>query len=307
MDIKDGLKLKDPEKVTKRIVEFIKQQAESLNREGVVLGLSGGIDSAVGAALSAMAVGRENTLTLFLPERDSAPQSRKDAKLVADKLGIQLLEVSLTGILTDMGVYDLEPSPKGIPRKIQEWYVLRKYREFQTDEEASFLKDLKGGKKNEELKKGIAYHRIKHRLRMVLWYYYGELKNYLVVGNCNKTEMLTGYFVKYGDSGSDIDPIASLYKTQIFQLAKYLGIPEGIIKKPPAPDLMPGMTDEYALQIKYKALDQILYGLEKKIPENQIEEEAGVTAKQIQYVKELKKWSYHMRNLPPSPDLTDLL
>jgi len=307
MDIKDGLKLKDPEKVTKRIVEFIREQVESFNREGVVLGLSGGIDSAVGAALSAMAVGRENTLTLFLPERDSALESRKDAKLVADKLGIQLLEVSLTGILTDIGVYSLEPSPKGIPRKIQEWYVLRKYKRFQTDEETAFLKDLKGGKKNEELKKGIAYHRIKHRLRMVLWYYHGELKNYLVVGNCNKTEILTGYFVKYGDSGSDIDPIASLYKTQIFQLAKYLGIPEGIIKKPPTPDLMPGMTDEYALQIKYKALDQILYGLENEIPENQIEEEAGVTAKQVQYVKELKKWSYHMRNLPPSPDKTDLL
>jgi len=115
----------------------------------------------------------------------------------------------LTGILTDIGVYSLEPSPKGIPRKIQEWYVLRKYKRFQTDEETAFLKDLKGGKKNEELKKGIAYHRIKHRLRMVLWYYHGELKNYLVVGNCNKTEILTGYFVKYGDSGSDIDPIAS--------------------------------------------------------------------------------------------------
>ncbi|NCP17468.1 NAD(+) synthase, partial [Candidatus Kuenenbacteria bacterium] len=158
-----------------------------------------------------------------------------------------------------------------------------------------------------ELKKGIAYYRIKHRLRMVTEYYYGELNNYLVIGNCNKTEKLTGFFVKHGDSAADVEPISSLFKTQVRELSSFLGVPNEIIKKAPSPDLIPGITDEISLGMKLEILDQILYGLEKGMSEEEIKRQTDTTEKKIQYVKELIKYSFHMRKLPPSPDLHDLL
>ena len=307
MSIKEQLILKNPKQVVQKITAFIKKETSNLNREGAIMGLSGGIDSALSAFLVVKALGRDKVFFIFMPERDSSKQSKKDAELVAKTLGVGLKKVELTSILRHIGIYRLEHSTFGIPRAIQERYVLSKYKSLQDENETTFLKNLKGGKGNNELKKGIAYYRIKHRLRMILWYYYGELNNYLVVGNCNKTEKITGYFVKYGDSGSDIDIIASLYKTQVKELARFVGVTEKIVEKTPSPDIIPGMTDEYALQMKYETLDQILYGIEKGINDQQIEKEAGVTQKNIQYVKELVKWSAHMRNLPPSPDISALI
>ena len=305
MSIKEGLKLKNPERIVSKITEFIKEEVKNFNREGIILGLSGGIDSALGAYLSVKAVGRDKLLALFLPERDSHPQSKKDAELIGKKLGIRLKEINISPILKTIGVYKLAPSPLFIPRKFQERYVLNKYRQFQTKEETTFLRGLKGGEGIEELKKGIAFHRIKHRVRMILWYYYGELNNYLIVGNCNRTEKLTGYFVKYGDSGSDIDPVAPLFKTQVKQLAKFLDIPQRIINKAPSPDLMPGMTDEYALQMTYEKIDQILYGLVNNIQAEEIIKEAQTNEKEIDYVKKLMYWSKHMRSSPPQPNLSN--
>jgi NAD+ synthase len=307
MTIKDSLKIKQPEKVVGAISIFIKDSITKFNRDGGVIGISGGIDSALSAFLAVKAVGNKNVLAFFMPERDSSSQSGKSAKLIADTLNINFKRIDLTDVLDKIGVYKLVPSPRFIPRRIQEKYVLSKYKKFQDENETTFLKSLKGGEGIDELKRGIAYHRIKHRLRMVMWYYYAELYNYLVIGCCNKTEKLTGYFVKYGDSGSDIDPIAALYKTQVKELARFIGVPEQIIEKSPSPDLMPGMTDEFALQMKYENLDMILYGFEHKIPEAEIEKEAGVTPKDINYVKQLMDLSRHMRELPPSPDLKDLL
>jgi len=303
MLIKDSLKIRQPEKVEEKISNFIKYSVSKFHRDGAIVGLSGGIDSALVAFLAVKALGNKNVFALFMPERDSSLQSGKSAKLIADKLSINLNKIDFTDIINKIGVYKLEPSPRFIPRRIQEKYVLSKYKRFQDEKETTFLKSLKGGEGNYELKKGIAYHRIKHRLRMVLWYYYAELNNYLVIGCCNKTEKLTGYFVKYGDSGSDVDPIANLYKTQVKEMAKFVGVPEEIIQKTPSPDLMPGMTDEFALQMKYETLDIILYGLEHKIPEAEIEKEADITDKEINYVKQLMELSRHMRELPASPEL----
>ncbi|OIP77293.1 MAG: NAD(+) synthase [Parcubacteria group bacterium CG2_30_36_38] len=242
-----------------------------------------------------------------MPERDSSSKSEKDAKLVADLLGIKFKKINLTPILRTVGIYKLYPPAFLIPKKIQEMYALKKYKDLGSNNETSLLKNLKGGKGEKELKKGIAYYRIKHRLRMVMWYYYGELNNYLVVGNCNKTEKLTGFFVKHGDSAADVEPISSLFKTQVRELSSFLGVPREIIKKAPSPDLIPGITDENAIQMKLEKLDQILYGLENKIKEEEIKKETGATEKEIQYVKELMRWSLPMRELPFAPCLGDLL
>lgn len=302
------LKLKKPKEIEKKLVDFIREQVLKLNREGVALGLSGGVDSAVGLMLSVKAVGRENVLALFLPERDTHSQSRKDARLVANLAQVELKEVSFTSILRRIGVYRIVPPVILVPRRAQERFVLRKYKEYEKNGKSVFLKNLKdGGREEDELKRGIAYYRVKHRIRMVLWYYYGELKNYLILGNCNKTEKMIGFFVKYGDNGADIEPLSSLYKTQVIELARFLEIPEGIIQKAPSPDLLPGLTDEIALGMDYYTLDQILYGLERGAGEEEIKREVGIRDAEIRYIKELIYYSHHMRGLPPAPDLSDLL
>jgi NAD+ synthase len=303
MNIKEGLKLKNPGEVASKITDFIKKNVDKFGREGAVIGISGGVDSALSSFLTVKALGSDKVLGLFMPERDSHPQSRKDAELVAETLGIKLKEIDITPIVKAAGAYKIVPSTFGIPRKVQESYVTKRYIAHQDENETTFLKTMKGGEGNDELRRGTAYHRIKHRIRMIMWYYYGELNNYLVIGNCNKTEKLTGYFVKYGDSGSDIDPIAHLYKTQVKELAKFIGVPDKIVEKAPSPDLIPGITDEFALQMKYEILDQILFGLEHNVNENEIMKQAGVSEKEINYVKELIKLSEHMRNLPPSPEI----
>ncbi len=118
---------------------------------------------------------------------------------------------------------------------------------------------------------------------------------------------MVGFFVRYGDAGSDVDPIAGLYKTQVFQLARWIGVPDAIIDKPPSPDLLPGLTDEFTLQMRYEVLDQILWGLMHAMEPQEIQQSAGVTPQQVAYVQELIRLSAPMRSLPPTPDLAELL
>lgn len=299
------LELKDKKAVTDKISGFIKESVTKHGRNGVVLGLSGGIDSALVAYLAVNALGKEKVLALFMPERDSSPLSRKHAYLVANSLGIEMIEINLSSVLRKIGIYRLEPQPLFFPRSFQEKYVLNKYLHFQDKNETTFLKSQKGGEGKIEIMKGNAFLRIKHRLRMIMWYYHAELRNYLVLGCCNKTEKLVGYFVKYGDSGSDIDPIADLYKTQVRELAEYICVPKEIVEKKPAPDLMPGMTDEFALQMPYEKIDIILCGLENELDEDEIIKEASVTKKDLEYIKILMKLAHHMNIVPPCPKIND--
>ena len=300
MILNEDLATPDYNVVSKEICTFIKEKVKLLNRKGVVLGLSGGLDSTVCAYLAVEALGRDKVFALFMPDRDSSPQSAKDAVLASQILGIKFKKINLTPILCKTGVYNLEPFPLLaflIPRKIRERYTLNKYNRLKGSKESTFLRILERGD-NSEIDKGVAYYSIKHRLRMVLLYYWAEIKNYAVLGCCNKTEKLTGFFIKYGDSASDIDLISHLYKTQVRELAKFLGVPESIVNKAPSPDLIPGMTDEYALKISYEILDRILYGIERNLKIEDITREADVEEEEVQYVKELIKWSEHMRKPP---------
>ncbi len=303
MGLREELILKNPENTCAKIINFIREKLHEFGKKGIVLGVSGGVDSALVASFAKEAAGREKVLSLFMPERDTDPMSRKYAYLVADNLKISIKEINLTRVMRGIGVYRLEPSPLFFPRSIQEQYVFSKFRQFQDDKETTFLKFQKGGEENKELMKAIAFLRIKHRLRMVMWYYEAELRNYLVLGCCNKTEKLTGYFIKYGDSAADIEPIAGLYKTQVRQLACFSGVPQEIIEKAPTPDLMPGMTDEFALQFSYEDIDLVLFGLERGLPSEEIVKEARVTLKDLDYIKTLVEISSHMRRMPSFPEL----
>ena len=230
-----------------KIVAWIRKQVKRANAKGIVLGLSGGIDSAVVCALSKEAVGQENVLGLFMPCH-SHSQDIKDAKIVAGKLGITTKTVELSV------VYD------------------------------SFLKVL-------PKVAHLAAANLRPRLRMCALYYFANKFNYLVCGTGNKSELMAGYFTKYGDGGVDILPIAALLKKDVRSLAKELGIPARIITKAPTAGLWPGQTDEGEMGITYNELDDILYRLEHKQKQR-----AG--KEKVARVKRMIARSKHKRNMP---------
>lgn len=284
------------ELLAQKLVDFVREQVSNFQREGVVFGLSGGIDSAVICALSAEAVGSEKCLGLIIPERDSEPQSAEDAQLVADTFGVETRVVDLTALIQVFGAYDLVPEGTFTKRDAAKKIIRTGYKMLPAGRNP-FLGGLLGVKMK-WMRGPTAYYRIKHRLRSVAIYYSAEIDNLLVVGSSNKTESLTGFFVKYGDSSADIMPLAGLYKTQVRQLARHLHVPTRVLQKPSSPDLIPGITDELALGLSYDKLDLVLCGLQKGMSPRQIASEGEVSVGRVQYVQELVRRSEHMRNLP---------
>ncbi len=144
----------------------------------------------------------------------------------------------------------------------------------------------------------MAFYRIKHRFRSSMLFYYAELNNYLLVGTANKTELLTGFFVKYGDNIADIMPISNLYKTQVFDLARYLKIDEHLIEKSPSPDLIPGVVDEDMLGLPYSKLDLILFGIENNHTDDDMMKIADISHDEIERVREIIEKSEYLRAWP---------
>ncbi len=240
------------------IKDFIKTSIEKYMFKGAVIGISGGIDSAVVGKLLVDSLGRDKVHGLILPERDTSSDTLYDAKLVCDYLGINYEIIDITGILRKIGVYSLKPPAFPFPKGVQERYSKNIWK----NEDNAFIQDLttQGDKKFSE---ALAYYRTKPRIRSLMLYFEAEKRNYAVAGCTNKTEYLTGFYTKWGDEVCDIEPIIHLYKTQVFELAKTLNIPQKIIDKKPSPDIAPGITDEFALGIDYTELDRILMKIER--------------------------------------------
>jgi NAD+ synthase len=302
MDLPSAQLRIDPESMSHKLENFIKSSVGNLNRDGVIIGLSGGLDSSVVLSLSVAALGSSKVLGLIMPERDSQQDSESDARLQADELGVNVERVELTPILSDMGIYEHLPKAAFAHRGTAATAVKAGYKLYtRLTGERPLLSGLEGTSFG-PLKRANAYYRMKHRVRMVLLYSYAEHRNLLVVGTGNKTEFLIGFLVKYGDSAADIMPLLPLYKTQVRQLAKFLNVPEKIINKAPSPDLIPGITDEFAIGITYEKLDLILAGLEANIEVKDIAKASGVRHETIEYARELVKRSEHMRSPPLIPD-----
>ena len=294
----------EPEKVALSLGNFIREYTDKLERGGVILGLSGGIDSAVIAALCVRALGPKKTLALIMPEKDSKKEHTQDALNFARELNIKAKLIDITPYLEDLGVYKLFPLDKILSLGKLKGALIRKAYHFYERKTGKlpFLESLSGFKDKEfgsYLSKGNAYYRVKHRLRMILLYLYGEMENRLVVGAANKSEYKIGYFVKHGcDDATDIMPLLNLYKTQVRELARYLNIPAKIIEKPPSPDVMPGLAaDEEVMSISYEKMDLILLALEKgwKVPD--IVKNLGVKEEKILYIKNMMQKSEHMRKI----------
>ena len=291
-----------------RIQEFIRRQMDTLQRDGAVLGMSGGIDCAVVAALLVRAIGPDSVLALILPERDSDPRSRTDALREIERLGVAYREVDLTSILKPVGVYGALPLGVLGARRLKESAVRWRHRgQTAAAGETPFRQGLLGtrglGKGKGVVDAGLAYARAKHRARLLVLYYFAELENRLVAGTTNRSEAMTGFVVKWGDNVADIEPILPLYKTQVRQLAAYLGVPADIIHKAPTPDLLPGIDDEMALGVDYETLDRILEGLDGGGDAAQVASACAVPQAQVEDVQEMVRRSRHLRELPPYPDL----
>jgi len=271
-----------------RIVDFIRDSVEKYDFKGAVIGISGGIDSAVVGKLLTEALGRHRVYGLLLPERDSSKGTIADSVLVSDFLKIDYAIKPITPLVRRLGVYRMKP-PAGIfPRRIHERYTESAWNS--TDK--PYINDLKtsGGAEN---RKNLAYYRTKHRLRMVRMYFEAEKRGYAVAGTTNLTEMLTGFYIKWGDDSSDIEPIIHLYKTEVYKLAEEIGILRKIIEKQPSPDIAPGITDEYALGISYEKLDRILEKLQNNTPLPEERSEDVLKVKEIMKAAEFR----NLRNL----------
>ena len=254
----------DFSEIQKRICRFIREYVENAGAKGIVLGLSGGVDSGTIAALSSLAIGGENVLGLLLPEEENFNRKdMDDAKAVAEQFHLQTQLCDLTDSLA--GIY------KGIPVFDQ----------------------------SDRLCKG----NIKARTRMIFLYYYANKQKRIVCGSSDKSETMSGYFTKWGDAAADIAPIMDLYKTQVRKLALHLGLPKELALKPSTPALWPNQLAETELGIKYETLDLLLFGLERFMDTQEISEQLGLEKEIVDKVKSRWLANEHKRRMPLAPKI----
>ena len=311
------LQIKEIEKTVASIENFVKEEIlEKFQRKGAVIGISGGIDSAVMASICTRSVNPKQVLGLIMPEKESDPSSQILAEKIANQLGIETKIIDITSILESFGVY--ENKEKIIKEKFSNFnnncmYSVRVPSKFGNSIGIPFLEILDDKNKKHQIKISAsefltltASSSIKHRVRMTLLYYYAEKNNFCVVGTTNKSEFLQGYFVKYGDGGTDIEPLSNLYKSQIYQIGEFLNIPREIHEKDASPDIWSLKTsdEEFFYSVPYHIVDLILYARENNMTESEIEKISDLSLEQIkkllQFQNQKQVKSQHMREIPHS-------
>jgi NAD+ synthase len=282
---------------TSRIAAAVREALQRLRRRGVVLGLSGGVDSSVTAALCVRALGAERVVGLLLPERDSSDDSLRLGRVVAEALGIRTVVEDIAPILEAAGAYrrrdeairlvvpHYRPDYKSkivLPglldgeRYSAFWVVVRSPEGVETR-----------ARLTAEAYLGIvAATNFKQRTRKMLEYYHADRLNYAVAGTPNRLEYDQGFFVKNGDGAADVKPIAHLYKTQVYQLAAYLEIPGEVRARPPTTDTysLPQSQEEFYFTLPHEKMDLCLYGRNGGVPAAEVARAAGLTAEQVERV-----------------------
>jgi NAD+ synthase len=241
-----------------KISRFIKDYVEKSGTKGIVLGLSGGIDSCVTGALAAKAINGDRVIGLMLPEKETYdPEDIDHAKIIAEQFLFKTEKIDISSTLE------------------------------------AFYESIPIFDQADRLCRG----NIKARTRMIYIYYYANKRNLLVCGSSDKSETMMGYFTKWGDVAADISPIMDLYKTQVRKLALHMGFPEEIARKPATPRLWPGQLAEQELGIEYEQLDLILYGLEHFMKTEEIAPQLNLEEQTVNRVKRTWLSAEHKRRM----------
>lgn len=282
------------EQITTAIRALVRKE---LRRKGVVLGLSGGIDSSVVAVLAARALGPDRVLALLMPERESSEDSLTLGHLVADYVGIRTLVEDITPMLESAGSY--RRRDEMIHRVIPEYgpdykckIVLpnlvgqHSYRLFSVVAQAPDGREIRARLTSEAYHGIVAATNFKQRVRKMMEYYHSDRLHYAVLGTPNRLEYDQGFFVKNGDGAADVKPIAHLYKTQVYQLAEYLGIPEEIRRRPPTTDTysLSQSQEEFYFSLPYEKMDLCLYGTNHGFAASDVAGAVGLTTEEVAYV-----------------------
>ena len=247
-----------------RILSFLREKLSETGLEGLVIGLSGGVDSSVTAAIAVKALGSEKVHGLILPDSRTTPREDiDDAIELAEKLNIKY------HLITIDNIYD------------------------------TIINTIPFYKEND-----IANGNVRARIRMIILYYYANVNNLLVCGTGDKSEILLGYFTKYGDGGVDMLPIGDLYKTQVRIMGKRLGLPEKIYLKPSSPRLWPGQTAENELGISYEIIDTVLYYfIDQRYDIDRINMETGIPKDLVNKIINRVFKNEHKRMTPLIPKI----
>jgi len=315
---KDVLIIDDIEaKVNKLTLKLKEDIFFRLRRKGAVVGISGGIDSSVSMALVVKALGPENVLGIMLPEKDSSSDSKIFAVKLAAKFSIEIIEENITDALEGFNCYKRRDEavarvfPEYDPSTYKMKIGLNKTGINQNLPPLFSLTiiDKIGNHKSQiipvkEYLQIVASSNFKQRSRMAMLYYHAEINNYAVIGTPNKHEVEQGFFVKYGDGAADLMPIGNLYKTQVYQLAEFLGIPDEIIKRIPTSDTYSAeqSQEEFFFQFPYEELDLFWYGFENGFLPEEVGPVMNKTAKEVELIfnnfKRKQKTTEYLRMSP---------
>lgn len=268
-----------------------------LRRRGVVIGLSGGIDSSVAAALCVRALGRERVLGLFMPESDSSKESLRLGEILAESLGITAILEDITPILSAAGCYRRRDEAIRwlIPDFGNEWKSKLVTADFNSGARyaiPSLVVQAPDGKQTRIRLSAQSYSQIvaatnfKQRTRKMLEYYHADRLQYAVIGTPNRLEHDQGFFVKNGDGAADLKPLAHLYKSQVYQLAAHLEIPEEIQQRLSTTDTfsLPQSQEEFYFSVPLPAMDICLYGRNQGMSPDVIARATGLGVEQVQQV-----------------------
>jgi len=309
----------DVEDEIEKIISFIAETVRKNKKDGVVVGLSGGIDSAVASALSVASLGEKKVFGLIMPERESNPISREFAIEHAEKMGIEYEEVEITPVLEAFGTYQMrdriiseiypeyDPSYHRIKITLPDGLMDRDTFNFFSLIIDDGEKDVfRSRLKKRDLNGIIAATDSKQRTRMMTLYHRAENMNRFVCGTTNRPEMMQGFFVKYGDGGVDLEPLAHLYKSQVYQIGRVLGVPDNILKRLPSPDTFNSHVgdEEFFFKIPYDLVDLLLYSWENKVLMDQVCDVLDLEEKQVVRVYRDFNSKYnttdHLRIMPPN-------
>lgn len=288
----------DLDAVVPAIERFVAAKMRELSRVGIVVPLSGGLDSSTVMALCARAVGNERVTGLILRDRKVFPKAVRSGHLAAERVGVRAVEVDVTKLNRAAGVYGY------VGYRLPGWITARLARLSRERRGHSVLIARMRGDDRRTRQAFVAVN-ARQRVRMVAAFRFAEERRFLVVGAAQRTEELLGLFVKFGvDDAADLMPLKRLYRTQIVSIARKIGVPSEIISRPASAEMLPGDQDKYldALKVPAATVDLMLWGIEHEMSDGEIAHDVAIDVSKVAEIREIVRLSAHMRMPSQAPD-----